>query len=50
LYQKIWLDDLERMGRSRFSINPGDDRMLEDPGKDGMIKKKMMIEDYYRRQ
>jgi hypothetical protein len=33
LYQKIWLDDLEGMDRSRFSINPGDDGMLKHPRK-----------------
>jgi hypothetical protein len=44
LYQKSQLDHQERMHRSRlqeldFNINPGDDRMLEDPGKDGKIMK-----------
>jgi hypothetical protein len=39
-YQKVWLGDLEGMDRSRlsklvFSLNPGDDEKLEDPGRDG---------------
>jgi hypothetical protein len=38
------------MDRSRFSINPGDDRMLENSGKYGKIKKMMKIEDFDRRQ
>jgi hypothetical protein len=42
-YQKIWLANAEIIGRSRlpkldFSINPGDEMMLEDPGKYGKIK------------
>jgi hypothetical protein len=44
LYQKSWLDHEERMDRSRlpklaFQYPPGDDSMLEDPGKDGKVKK-----------
>jgi hypothetical protein len=37
------LDHLERKDRSHlpelaFSINPGDDGLLEDPGKDGKVR------------
>jgi hypothetical protein len=42
LCQKSWLDHVEKMDRSQLpklasQYQRGDDRMLEDPGKDGKI-------------
>jgi hypothetical protein len=43
LYQKCWLGHLENWTEAvgpkwLFSINSGDDGMLEDPGQNGIIK------------